>query len=209
MTLNEVSSSATFITQTNQAMWSLLTNTIPHDRMIMCMMTPAGASKMPIPHFTKIFDLGKNGLQLTDDFVTKLKDEFASKDPSVVSSYVPFLDDDMERLVEMCSLEMYLLHSMNLNDKVDIIADTRLTQRWSEHEVDPVLCNRGSCFLLTLSRDLGKFASLGERAHAWYSTKCGRSGNSRICRHLLCDCLGAQLDTMCSSVFHKCGRRSS
>ena len=31
-----------------------------------------------------------------------------SNDPNVIFSYVPFLDDDMERLVEMCSLEMYL-----------------------------------------------------------------------------------------------------
>ena len=94
------------------------------------MVTPATeASMMAFGHLPRyLFDPGKNGSQLTDDFVTRLKDEFASKDPNVIFSYVPFLDDDMERLVEMCSLEMYLLHNVNLDDKVIIIADTRDTQ---------------------------------------------------------------------------------
>ena len=71
---NEISNSAAFITETNQIMWSLLTNTIPHGRTIMCMMTPATeASMMAVGHFSQIFDPGKNGLQLTDDSVTRLK----------------------------------------------------------------------------------------------------------------------------------------
>ena len=68
---NEISNSATFITETNQFMWSLLTHTIPHGRTIMYMVTPATeASMMAIGHFPKIFDPGKDGQQLTDDSVT-------------------------------------------------------------------------------------------------------------------------------------------
>ena len=43
----------------------------------------------------------------------------------------------MERLLEMCSLEKFLLQNVNVNDKVIIIADTRHTQRWSKRKVDP------------------------------------------------------------------------
>ena len=43
----------------------------------------------------------------------------------------------MERLVEMCSLEMFLLQIVSVNDNVIIIADTRHTQRWSERMVTP------------------------------------------------------------------------
>ena len=71
----------------------------------------------------------------------RLKNEFASKDPNVIFPFVPFQDDDIERLVEMCSLETYLFHNENLSDKVMIIADTRHTQRWSERGTDPMLCN--------------------------------------------------------------------
>ena len=52
-----------------------------------------------------------------------------------------------DRLVEMCSLEIFLLQNVNMNDKVIIIADTRHTQRWSEREVDPMLCNGDLAFL--------------------------------------------------------------
>ena len=61
-------------------------------------------------------------------------------------SYIPFQDDDMERLVEICSLELFLLQNLNMNDKVIIIADTRHTQRWSERNVDPMLCNGDLAF---------------------------------------------------------------
>ena len=81
----------------------------------MYIVTPATeASMLTVGHFSNIFDPGKNGLQLTDDFVKKLKDEFASNGPNVISSYVPCVDDDMERLAEMCLLEMYLLQNVNL-----------------------------------------------------------------------------------------------
>ena len=49
----------------------------------------------------------------------------------------------MERLVEVCSLEMFLLKSVSVNDKVLIIADT---QRWSERKVDPMLCKGDLAF---------------------------------------------------------------
>ena len=68
----------------------------------------------------------------------RFKKEFASNDPNVVFSYNPF-QDDMERRVEMCSLVMFLLQTVNMNDKVIIIPDTRHTQRWSERKVDPRL----------------------------------------------------------------------
>ena len=64
---HERSNSAVFITETHQTMWSLLTNTIPHGRTVMYMVTPATEeSKMTVGHFSKIFDRGRNG-QLTDD----------------------------------------------------------------------------------------------------------------------------------------------
>ena len=76
----------------------------------------------------------------------RVKNEFATTDPNVIFSHAPFLDDDMEKLVEMCSLEIYLLHNVNANDTVIIIVDTRHTQRWSEREVDPMLCNGDLAF---------------------------------------------------------------
>ena len=145
---NEISNRAAFVTETNETLWNLLTtNTIPHGRTIMYMVTPATeASKMAVGHFSKIFDPGKNGLQLTDDSAMNLVNEFASNDPNVIFSCVPFQDDDMKRLVEMCSLETYLIHNENMNDKVMIIADTRHTQRWSERGVDPMLRNGDLAF---------------------------------------------------------------
>ena len=52
----------------------------------------------------------------------------------------------MDRCVEMCSLEMFLLQNVNVNDKVLIIADTRLTQRRSERKVDSMLCKGDLAF---------------------------------------------------------------
>ena len=138
---NEISNSAAVVTETIEVLWSLLTNTIPHGRTNMKMVILATeASMMAVGHFSKIFDPGKNGQQLTDDSVTRLKNEFATNDPNVVFSYILIQDDDTERPVEMCSLEMPLLQNANASDKVIIIADTRHTQRWSEREVDPTLC---------------------------------------------------------------------
>ena len=55
---NEISNSAAFITGTNQVLWSVFTNTIPHGRAIMYMVTPATeASMMAVGHFAKILDL--------------------------------------------------------------------------------------------------------------------------------------------------------
>ena len=41
---------------------------------------------------------------------------------------------------------MFLLQSVNVNDKVIIIADTRHTQRWSERKTDPTLCKGDLAF---------------------------------------------------------------
>ena len=113
---DEISNSAAFIAETNRVLWSSLTNTVPHGQTMMYMVTPANeASVMAVGHFSKIFDLVKNRLQLTDDSVMRLKNEFASNDPNIIFSYDPFQDDDMERLVEMCLLETYLLHNVSMS----------------------------------------------------------------------------------------------
>ena len=59
------------------------------------------ASMMVVGHSSMIFDPGKNRLQLTNDSVNRLKNESASNDPNVVFLYIPFQDDDMDRLVEV------------------------------------------------------------------------------------------------------------
>ena len=170
-------------------MWSLLTNTIPHGRTIMYMVTPATeASMMAVGDFSKIFDLGKDGLQLTDDFVTRLMNEFATNDPNVVFSYIPFQDDDMKRLVEMCSLEMFLLQNVNVNAKVIIIADTRHTQRWSERKVDPMFCKGNLAFFCDCPVTLESLRLLAHERTLAIPTKCGRSGNGRIWGRFRCDC---------------------
>ena len=110
---DEISNSAALIAET---LWSLLTNTVPHGQTMMYMVTPANeASMMAVGHFSKIIDLVKNGLHLTGDSVMRLKNEFASNDPNIIFSSDPFQDDDMERLVEMCLLETYLLHNVSMS----------------------------------------------------------------------------------------------
>ena len=144
---NDMSNSAAFITETNQALWNLLTNTIPHGRTIICMVTPATeASLMAVGRFSKMFDPGKNGSQVTDDSVTRLTNDFASNDPNVIFSYVPFQDDDMERPVETCSLEM-VLQNVNVNDKVIIIADTRHKEMVRKRSPSHVVQRRSRHFL--------------------------------------------------------------
>ena len=104
------------------------------------------ASMMAVGHFAKICGPGKNGQQLTDDSVTRFKTEFATNGPNVVFSYIPFQDDDTERLVDTCSPEMFLVQNVNVNDRVIIITNTRHTQRWSEREIDPLLCTEDLAF---------------------------------------------------------------
>ena len=53
---------------------------------------------------------------MTDDSVTRLENEFDTNDPNVAFSCIPFQDDDLERLVEMCSLEMFLLNVKKQSD---------------------------------------------------------------------------------------------
>ena len=103
---------------------------------------------MAVGHFTKMYDPGKDGLQLTDDSVMRVKDEVASNDPNVIFLYFPFQDDDM------CLLETSLLHTVNVNDKVIIIAGTRHTQTWSDRVVDPMLCNRDLAFFCNCATTL-------------------------------------------------------
>ena len=122
-----MSDSTAHITVT-QTMWSLLSDTIPHGRTIMYMVTSAAEEgTMAVGHFWKIFDPGKNELQLTDDSVTRLKNEIAENDPNVFFSYVPFLNDNTERPSGVRSLETFFLQDVDANDKVIIIADTRHT----------------------------------------------------------------------------------
>ena len=120
-------------------MWSLLTNHVYGD--------PSERSEHDGSWtFLKDIRSQENGLQLTDDSVTRLKNEFAANDPNVFSSCVPFSDDDTERLAEVCSPEMFLLQNMDVSDKAIIIADTRHTQRWSEREINPTLCQGDLAF---------------------------------------------------------------
>ena len=147
-------------------MWSSLTNTIPHGvDTIMYMVT----SVMAVGHFAKIFDSGKNGLQLTDDSKAKLRNEFDANDPNVFFSYVPFPTDYTKRPAGVCSLDMFLLQNVDVSDKVIIIADTRHTQRWSGRENNPTLCKGDSAFFCNCPIDIGKLASLGTRAHSLVS----------------------------------------
>ena len=56
----------------------------------MYMVTPATeACMMAVGHFAKKFDPGKNGLRVTADSATRLKNEIATNDPNVVFSYTP------------------------------------------------------------------------------------------------------------------------
>ena len=111
--MNEISNSTAFIAETNQVMWSLLTNTVPHGRTMLYMVTPANeASIMAVVQCTKIFNRGRNGLQLTEIRSMRLKNEFASNDPNVIFSfvpfqdvifsYVPFQDGDLAFLLQLC-----------------------------------------------------------------------------------------------------------
>ena len=60
----------------------------------------------------------------------------------------------MDRLVEMCSLETYLLYNVTMNDKGIIIADTQHTRRWSERGVDPMLCDGDLAFFCNCATTL-------------------------------------------------------
>ena len=83
---------------------------------------------------------------MTDDSVTRLKNEFAANDPNFFFSYVPLSNGDTERPAEVLSLEMLWLQNMDVSDKVIIIADTRHTQRCSERKIDPTLCKGDLAF---------------------------------------------------------------
>ena len=107
---------------------------------VLCAVMPSLLCLVAADHPRELGTPGKNGLQLTDDSVTRLRNEFATNDPNITFSYIPYQDDDMEKPVEMCSLEMLLLQNANASDTVIITADTKHTHRVSEREVDPKLC---------------------------------------------------------------------
>ena len=170
----ERNNSETFVTEMNQASWILLTNTISHGQTIMYMMVSAiEASKKAVGYSLKIFDSGKNGLQLSDDFAMPLKNEFVLDDPNVIFPYIPFQDDDTERRVEMCSLETYLSHNANRNDEVIIVAGARHIQRGSERKIVPMLCKGDLDFFSNCPVTPGTPASLDTRAYFWSPTKLG------------------------------------
>ena len=104
--------------------------------MMYTMISAIEASKKAVGYCFKIFQSGKKGLQLTDDFAKKLKHEFVLDDPNVIFLHIPFQDGP----VQMCSLETYRLQNANGNDEVIIIADTRHIQRRSERNIVPMLC---------------------------------------------------------------------
>ena len=71
---NELSNSAAFIAETDQVMWSLLTNTILHGRTIMCMVTPATeANMMTVGIFSKTINPAKREFQLTDNSMSGMR----------------------------------------------------------------------------------------------------------------------------------------
>ena len=72
----ETSNGEPFVTKTNQASWNLLTHTISHGQTIMYILISAiEASKKAVGCSFQMFDAGKNGLQLIDGSVMKLKNE--------------------------------------------------------------------------------------------------------------------------------------
>ena len=74
---NEISNSAALITETKLIIWILLTNTIAHGRTIVYTVTPGTEGRMmAVGHRAKKFDIGKNGLNLTEDSATRLKNQF-------------------------------------------------------------------------------------------------------------------------------------
>ena len=179
-----------------------LTRTILYGRTIMyTMISMIEASKKAAGYLLKIFDLGKNRLQLTCDLSMKLKNEFVLDDPNVTFPYIPFQDDDTERLVAMCcSPETYPLQKASGNNEVITIADTRHIQRRSERKNDPMLYKGDLDFLCNCPCDTGTLASPGHTSVFLVSHENGRLWYDR--RRL-------PLDTMRSSMFHRKRRRSS
>ena len=123
---NEISNSETFVTETKQVSWNLLTNIILHGRTIGYMINSVmGAIKKAVEYYFRIYDLGKNGLQSSDDLSMKSKYEFVSGDPNINFLYISIQDDDKEKSVEMCLHEVDPSQNTNENVKAIIIADTR------------------------------------------------------------------------------------
>ena len=188
---SETSDSTAYITETHQTLWSLLTNTIPHGRTIMYMVSPATeASMMAVGPFSKHIRSWeeRNGPHLIDDSVTRLKSELAEKDPNAFFLTRPiFSDDDTKRPAEVCSLETFLLQDMDVNDMVIIIADTRHTRMCSERMINPTLCKGDVAFFCNCPTTLENLRLWAPRAYSWRSAKCERPGNRRVCGRSRCD----------------------
>ena len=82
----------------------------------------------------------------------------------------------------MCSLEMFLLQSVNANDKVIIIADTRYTQRWSERKVDPTLCKGDLAFFCNFPTTLENLRLWAHDRTLGVPRNVDDLGNNRLCR---------------------------
>ena len=172
---NETYNSETLVTETNQASWNLLINTISHCRTIANMTVSAiEASKKAVGYSFKILDPGKNGWQLTDEFAMNLKNDFVSRDANIFFLHIPFQDGGEEKSVGIYLLEVDPSQNANGNVKAMIIADTRHIQRRSERNTvlmlrDGLFCNSPATPEHPRSRT---------RAYSWYRTKLGR--NERI-----------------------------
>ena len=101
----------------------------------------------------------------------------------------------------MCSLETYPLQNANASDKVIIIADTRHTQRWSEREVDRMLCKEDLAFFCYCPLTL-------EKLRLWAHKRTPRIPRNMDDMETFepATVVGA-IDTMRSSMFHRYGRR--
>ena len=140
-------------------------------------VTPAAeASMMSVG--PKIFDLGKNGLQLTDDSVTRLKKIICYETIRMSFSHTFHFRTTTRRDLTKC------VHSKKREReraRSSSLLTTRHTQRWAERKVDPMLCKGDLAFFCNCPVTVDKLVSVGARAHSWHFTKRGRSGNSRIC----------------------------
>ena len=96
----------------------------------MYMMNSAiGMDKKSVGYYFRIFDLGKNRLQSTDDLLMKLKYEFVLGDPNNNFLYISISDDDKEKSVEIYLHEVDPLRNASGNNEVITVADLQHIQR--------------------------------------------------------------------------------
>ena len=117
---DETSNSQTLATRTRLA-WQYLTDTIPHDRIIeYTIISATEASEKLVVHSYKIFDPGKDGIQLTVDSTSKLKDELVLDEANDNPMYISLQDNDVEKVTgkatEACPLETYPVQDTEESD---------------------------------------------------------------------------------------------